>query len=49
MSIDRIDSNGIYERDNIVITTWEINRMKNILSNERFIMICTKIANHFSN
>lgn len=49
MSIDRIDSSGIYEKDNIVITTWEINRMKNILSNERFILLCTKIANHFSN
>lgn len=49
MSIDRIDSNGIYERDNIVITTWEINRMKNILTNSRFIMICKKIANHFQN
>lgn len=48
MSIDRIDSNGIYEKNNIVITTWEINRMKNVLSNERFILLCKKIANNFS-
>lgn len=49
MSIDRIDSNGIYEKSNIVITTWEINRMKNNLPNEQFISICTKITEHFQN
>lgn len=47
MSVDRIDSSGIYEKNNIVITTWEINRMKNILTAERFIEICSKITSHF--
>ncbi len=32
-SFDKIDSNGIYEPDNVQVTLWLVNRMKNKFSN----------------
>lgn len=44
MSIDRIDSNGGYEEDNVQWVDKRINMMKGSLSNEEFIELCTHVA-----
>ena len=44
VSLDRIDSNGAYDKDNIVICCKQINIMKQDLSVDIFIEYCEKIG-----
>lgn len=48
-SIDRIDSNKGYTRDNVVITLGVVNLMKRDLKISEFIELCSQVANHFNN
>lgn len=43
-SLERVDSSRGYTRDNVVITTWDINSMKGDLSLDRFIELCRRIT-----
>ena len=43
VSIDRIDSNEWYNKDNIVLCCWLINNMKQELSQEEFLMRVKKV------
>jgi hypothetical protein len=43
-SIDRIDSNLGYTQDNIVLCLWNVNKMKNDLSLDRFYQLCELIV-----
>jgi len=45
-SLDRIDNSKHYTRDNIQIVHKDVNRMKNKYSEEYFIKLCKKIAEH---
>ena len=42
ISVDRIDSNKDYTKDNIQLVGAIVNRMKTDLSNEKFLEICNK-------
>lgn len=44
ISIDRIDSNKSYTKDNVVLTTTTINYMKGTILKDEFIKICKQIA-----
>ena len=44
MSIDRIDSNIGYHKDNIQLITWQLNSAKNVWSNEQLIELCKAVA-----
>lgn len=46
VSIDRIDSNVGYTRNNIVLCCDSINTMKNSMPKEFFIELCRKIVSH---
>lgn len=48
-SIDRINSNKGYTKDNVVITLGVINLMKRDLELNEFIELCSQVANHFNN
>ena len=43
-SLDRIDSNKGYEKENIQLVLFEVNRMKSDFSMERFLFLCKKIS-----
>lgn len=45
-SVDRINSNKGYEKDNIQLVDKRINMMKGSLSNEEFIKLCTAVADY---
>lgn len=45
-SLDRIDSNGDYEYNNVQWVHKDVNRMKNIYSDQYFIDMCKAIAKH---
>lgn len=45
-SLDRIDSNGHYTKDNIQWIHKQINIMKNDLSDEEFIKLCCLVADY---
>jgi hypothetical protein len=48
ISLDRLDSSKPYTCDNVVICTWDANRMKQNLGMERFAQLCKYIADlHF--
>lgn len=47
-SVDRVDSSLGYTKDNIVLTTWEVNNCKQDLSLERFKNLCSKVISHVS-
>lgn len=47
VSIDRVNSSKSYIKDNIVLTTNLINRMKNDSSLEEFLILCNTISKHF--
>ena len=49
ISIDRVDSKKGYQKDNIVLCCWVVNKIKNNLSVEDFINICQKVALNISN
>lgn len=46
VSVDRIDSNLPYTKDNIVLCTSIVNICKNSLSNDQFIRLCKDISNN---
>lgn len=48
-SIDRIDSNKNYSKDNIQWVLKDVNKMKNDLNNEYFIKLCTHISKNHGN
>ena len=45
-SIDRIDSNGIYEPSNIQLVHKTVNFMKHTLRDEEFVEICKCVVDH---
>jgi hypothetical protein len=45
-SLDRIDSSKGYTKDNVQWVHKDINKMKNIFSQEYFIEFCKKVANN---
>lgn len=45
-SLDRIDSSKGYVRDNVQWVHKDINKMKNVFSNDRFIELCTLVSNN---
>lgn len=46
LSIDRIDSDKGYTKDNIQLVDKRINMMKGVLSDKEFIELCTKVAEY---
>jgi len=48
-SLDRINSNKPYEKDNIVFVSTPINYMKNTMTEEETIAFCKKIALFWNN
>jgi hypothetical protein len=46
LSIDRINSNLGYLKDNIVLVTAIVNSMKNELSEENFLFLIKQITNY---
>jgi hypothetical protein len=48
LSVDRVNSSKGYTKDNIVLTTWEVNNCKQDLSLERFKALCAKVVEHVS-
>lgn len=46
MSIDRIDSNKMYHKDNIQIVYKDVNIMKNKFDEQYFIEVCKMIVKH---
>lgn len=45
-SLDRLDSTKPYIQDNVVICTWDANRMKQDMSVSRFVEMCRMIVTH---
>lgn len=43
-SLDKIDASGGYTKDNIQLTTIDVNKMKGIIEHDRFIELCKIIA-----
>jgi predicted HTH domain antitoxin len=48
VSIDRKDSNLGYTKNNICLTSWEVNQMKGNIPYEKFIKICRKISDNIT-
>ena len=46
VSLDRIDSNGIYEKSNVQLVCVVINRMKLDYSENNFIQLCRLVTQH---
>jgi len=44
VSLDRIDSNIGYLRGNLQLVSWSVNKMKQDLSEELFLDLCSKIT-----
>jgi hypothetical protein len=44
ISLDRIDSNKGYTKENVVVCQQIINKMKSDLSNDEFVMLCKKVT-----
>ena len=45
-SLDRIDSDGGYTRDNVQLVIFEVNRMKSDIPQDRFLKLCASIAEY---
>ena len=43
-SLDRINNDGNYNKDNIQLIACRFNLMKNTLSNDKFIDLCKKVV-----
>lgn len=48
ISVDRIDNELGYIPGNICFTCWEVNRMKRDMEIDKFIELCSQVANHFN-
>lgn len=46
VSLDRIDSNKGYTKDNVVLSCWSINSMKNNYSIPDFVSLCKAVAHY---
>ena len=46
VSVDRVDSNKGYLKDNVVLCCDSVNTMKMKLDTKEFLNICNKIINH---
>jgi len=46
VSLDRLDSTKPYEKGNVVLTTWGINKAKQRLSVEEFVEQCKEVIEH---
>jgi hypothetical protein len=46
VSLDRIDNTKGYIKDNIVLTTWNINCAKNDLTKEEFLNMCKNVTRY---
>ena len=44
ISIDRRDATGPYTKDNVVLSTWQVNRMKSNISEDTFLSLCDAIS-----
>lgn len=44
ISIDRLDSDKPYTKDNVVLCTWDANRMKQNLKVDHFVQLCKRIS-----
>lgn len=44
LSIDKIDHNGCYTRDNVQLVCWAVNRAKGDLSKEGFMFMCHEVV-----
>ena len=42
-TIDRIDNNKGYTRDNVQLVTWYVNKVKGHLDNDEFIKLCRTV------
>lgn len=49
LSVDRIDNELGYIEGNLVLTTKEINMFRRDKSIDKFIELCSQVANHFNN
>jgi hypothetical protein len=49
ISVDRIDSNKAYDKDNVQLVCMEVNIMKYDFDEIHFIELCTKISKHCRN
>lgn len=47
ISLDRINSNTGYIRENVVFCCWIVNAGKNMFPLETYIDVCKKVANNF--
>jgi hypothetical protein len=48
LSVDRVDSSKGYIKDNVVLTTWEVNNCKQDLSLEDFRSLCERVLKNVS-
>lgn len=44
-SVDRVDSNGIYSKDNIRMVIWQYNLMKGEMTDDELLTVCERICN----
>lgn len=49
LSVDRIDNELGYIEGNLVLTTKEINMFRRDKAVDKFIELCSQVANHFNN
>lgn len=49
ISVDRINNELGYIEGNLVLTTKEINMFRRDRSVDKFIELCSQVANHFNN
>jgi len=44
ISIDRVNSDLGYSKNNVVLSRWVINHVKNSLSKDEFLTICKQVT-----
>jgi hypothetical protein len=49
LSVDRVDSSKGYTKDNVVLTTWEVNNCKQDLDLKDFAILCEKVLKNVQN
>lgn len=49
LSVDRVDSSKGYTKDNVVLTTWEVNNCKQDLELKDFVTLCEKVLKSVQN
>lgn len=46
VSLDRLDNSKGYVPENVVLTTWRVNRAKSNMTSDEFIAMCRAVVNH---